>query len=372
MKSFQKTKYIGVVYYESERRRDKCYYITYKTGGKFNREKVGWASEGISPLYASELRADRTRGARHGEKFTRLSLTEGVNLYLESLNGTVSDKAIKDITGRLAKAQYFFGFSVTLYDIKPEHIVKYINHLKNARTEKGRKYAPQTILHYYAVLRQMYNYLIDIGKYEGKSPLTKETRNSVPKINNEIINYLSEDEIKNMLGALDKYNDQSLANFFRFALFTGMRKGEIFKLTTADVDFDKHLVTIRAPKSGQDEVIEASSAAVDVIKKQISFMKKSRISSPHVFYSSATGKKRTDVKRQFETLKKLAGIDRPFRFHDLRHNFATMLIDSGADIYTVQKLLTHKDPSTTQKYAHFKTGRLKSAADAAVNGMLKG
>ena len=74
-----------------------------------------------------------------------------------------------------------------------------------------------------------------------------------------------------------------------------------------------------------------------------------------------------DINKQVNRIKKRAGLPAEFRpLHGLRHTYASMLASSGkVDMYTLQKLLTHKDPRMTQRYAHLRDETLKKAAKVA-------
>ena len=167
-------------------------------------------------------------------------------------------------------------------------------------------------------------------------------------------------------GALER---KMLGNTFLFAILTGFRRGEIFKLSLPDVDLARRIITLRDPKSGRDEVVEVSKKAIEIIHNQLELINRNKIKAKAIFCLS-NGARRVIIKNQFTMLKKRAGITRHFRFHDLRHNFATAALDTGAELHVVQRLLTHKDPKTTLKYAHLKTGRVGAAADAVSKYML--
>ena len=80
----------------------------------------------------------------------------------------------------------------------------------------------------------------------------------------------------------------------------------------------------------------------------------------YVFVSDRTGKPYTDVKTSFKTALKHAGIE-DFRFHDLRHTFASRLVMAGENIRTVQELLGHKDIKMTMRYSHLSTAHKQKA-----------
>ncbi len=77
----------------------------------------------------------------------------------------------------------------------------------------------------------------------------------------------------------------------------------------------------------------------------------------------------TDIRRRVNPIKEAAGITGDFRaLHGLRHTYASMLASSGkVDLYTLQKLLTHKSPVMTQRYAHLRDEALRNASSLAGN-----
>ncbi|MHA2031686.1 MAG: tyrosine-type recombinase/integrase [Candidatus Kariarchaeaceae archaeon] len=90
-----------------------------------------------------------------------------------------------------------------------------------------------------------------------------------------------------------------------------------------------------------------------------------------MFYNG-THKKidRWKLKNNFNKAVKESGIDH-FRFHDMRHTFATRLVQNGVDIYKVSKLLGHKDVSTTQRYAHHYPESLRSSVEILDSATIK-
>jgi site-specific recombinase XerD len=84
---------------------------------------------------------------------------------------------------------------------------------------------------------------------------------------------------------------------------------------------------------------------------------------PHPFIARG-GKPLTTIHRVWTRLRNEAGLPH-LRLHDLRHNYASMLINSGRTLYEVQYILGHSDPSVTQRYAHLSTKSWQDAADSA-------
>ena len=86
--------------------------------------------------------------------------------------------------------------------------------------------------------------------------------------------------------------------------------------------------------------------------------------SPYLFTNVRTGKRLTTINKVWrEALRMQAELPR-LRLHDLRHQFASMLINSGRSLYEVQQILGHSDPSVTQRYAHLSTKSLQDAANS--------
>jgi integrase len=145
----------------------------------------------------------------------------------------------------------------------------------------------------------------------------------------------------------------------KMALFTGMRRGELFRLKWRDIDFERGFIHLRTPKGGPDQKIPLNLAAREVL------MNHPRLSE-HVFPGRG-GKQRVDITKQVNRIKEAAGIPKDFRaLHGLCHVYASMLASSGqVDLYTLQKLLTHKSAAMTQRYAHLRDETLRRASDLA-------
>ncbi|MCL6622873.1 MAG: site-specific integrase [Syntrophobacterales bacterium] len=234
--------------------------------------------------------------------------------------------------------------------ITPLDIEKMKLDLKKGLNKRGKPYAPATIKHQLVILRRLYNLARRWGMYSGKSPLESV---SMPRIDNQKTELLKDEELARLLDTLEKWPFKESAAFVKFALFTGLRRGEMFKLTWDDVDFERGLIRLRDPKGGKTENIPVSKEALDVLRTLDAV-------SPFVF-PGKNGKQRTDFNGPWQRIRRAAGLP-DFRFHGLRHHFASALVSAGYDLLVVQKLLTHKDVKTTQRYAHLAPGTLKEAA----------
>ena len=224
-----------------------------------------------------------------------------------------------------------------------------IERMKKELRERG--YAPATIKHQIAILRRLFNLARKWDLYEGKNPVESV---EMPKIDNQITEFLKDDEIDRLLKVLEEWPCKESSALIKFALFSGFRKGEILRLTWEDVNFEQGMITLREPKGGKTQTIPISPQALEVLRG----LKKT---SPYVFPGQG-GKQKTNFRGPWYKIRKAAGLPDKFRFHGLRHHFASVLVSNGVDLLVVQKLLTHKDSKTTQRYAHLAPGALKDAA----------
>ena len=161
---------------------------------------------------------------------------------------------------------------------------------------------------------------------------------------------LSPEQIAALIKAIDEDYDVQIANLMRMALFTGMRRGELLRLKWEHVNFRRGFIRLVDPKGGKDASIPLNDTAREVLENHPK-------TSEYVF-PGKNGGKRAEVRRGVNRIKERAGLPADFRpLHGLRHTYASMLASSGqVDLYTLQKLLTHKSPAMTQRYAHLRGG----------------
>jgi integrase len=235
--------------------------------------------------------------------------------------------------------------------ISPIDIERMKTELKKGVNKRGKPFAAATIKHQLVIIRRLYNLARKWGLYEDKNPIESV---SMPKLDNEKTEFLTDAELTRLLETLEIWPFKDTVAFIKFALFTGLRRGELFKLQWQDVDFERGLLTLRDPKSGKTENIPVSVQALDVLKSR-------DVTSPFVFPGKG-GRQRTNFNGPWRRIRQAAGLPEGFRFHGLRHHFASTLVSNGVDLLVVQKLLTHKDSKTTQRYAHLAPGAIREAA----------
>jgi integrase len=170
--------------------------------------------------------------------------------------------------------------------------------------------------------------------------------------NNQRDRFLSQEEIEALLKACSPH----LLSIVEVALHTGMRKGEILSLTWEQIRGG--LIYLRETKSKRPRQIPIEERVGEIFKE---LQAKNRWKSSYVFLG-LDGKPLGDVKKAFLGACRRAGIEN-FKFHDLRHTFASHLIMKGASIKAVQKLLGHAESRTTDRYSHLAPDHLKDAVN---------
>lgn len=226
-----------------------------------------------------------------------------------------------------------------------------------------------------SALKAMLNRAVEWDLIEG-NPLSSVK--PLKEDNNPIVRHLDAAEEKVLRRALDRRQEQQKAERHRYnswlasrgkerlamypdeftdylkplvlvALNTGLRRGELFDLELRDVDLKKAEIRIRAEvsKSSNSRRIPMNTECAETLKGWIEQTKQSAL----VFPSPVTGRRFDNIATAWSGLMKLSKVQ-DFRFHDLRHTFASKLVMRGVDLYTVKDLLGHASVETTQRYAH--------------------
>jgi integrase len=246
-----------------------------------------------------------------------------------------------------------FG-SKTLESISALDIERMKLELKKSTNKNGKPFTPATIKHQIVLLRRLCNLAAKWRIYTGPNPVSSV---EMPKLDNQITEFLSDDELARLRNVLDSWPCLITASLVKFAMLTGLRRGELFRLEWTDIDFEHRLITLRAPKGGKTMTIPISKEAASVI---------SELDRPSQYvFPNASGTPRKSIRDTWESMKRKAELPAYFRFHGLRHSWASRMVSSGIDLATVQTLMTHKHVSTTERYAHLMPSALKRAADAS-------
>lgn len=357
-----KTDYVGVYYVRAHAvgtgKPEKIFYIAYRRNGKLIEEKAGRQfQDAMTPARAARIRAERIEGKSLSNKARREKKKR--ELETEKQRWTISkiwdayEETNPSLRGMRTDRNRFGKHLKPIFGDKELKDLSPLD-LDRLRVNLSKTKALQTVKHVLALLRRLSNFAVNDRLCQGIGFKIK-----LPKVSNEKTEDLNSDQVRSLLKAIKEDPHPQAGDMLKLALFTGMRRSEIFRLEWKDLDFDRGFIFIRHPKSDENKKIPMNAEVTAVLENI------DRIGSPLVF----PGRKGVwvDIKKVVNGIRERAGLPKDFRiFHGLRHVFASMLVSSGqVDLYTLQKLLTHKSPEMVQRYSHLRDETLKRAAALA-------
>ena len=338
------TEFSGVYFVELANE-NKSFFIRYKRNGKSVEERAGRSNEGWDAELAYLLRSERMSVI----EFQAGNIHHGSDLKTGRhwTFSKIFEKYLRlrpDLKGRENDIYRFKNYlEMDFADIAPEDlshgdVERFRHNLQN----KGLK--PATVGHVLELLRRLANFAVKKNYCRGLS-----FKLEMPKVENQKTEDLSQHQLEKLLQVLEEEPDLQVSNLVRMALYTGMRRGELFELCWSDIDFHNKTITVRSGKKGQYPTIPMNEMAEKVLAEHAHVPGSSKFVFP-----GRNGKKRTECKRALLRIRKNAGLPEDFRLlQGLRHVYATMLVSSGkVDLETLQSLLTQKSPLMTQRYAH--------------------
>lgn len=221
----------------------------------------------------------------------------------------------------------------------------------------GRK--PATVNRYTATIKHMIRKAVEWEM--AHEDILRKVRGAkhLPE-NNKRLRYLSVEECKTFIHGCAPHLRPVVIALFH----TGVRLNEILSLTWNRVDLLHGFIHLDKTKNDERRDIPISSTLHETLSGIVR-----RIDSPYVFLG-VDGKRIKSIRTGFKSALRRAGIT-DFKIHDCRHTFASHLVMGGVPLYTVGKLLGHKDPLMTQRYAHLAPEQMTAAVsvlDTALNG----
>jgi integrase len=338
------TEFSGVYFVELANE-NKSFFIRYKRNGKSVEERAGRSNEGWDAELAYLLRSERMSVI----EFQAGNIQHGSDLKTRRhwTFSKIFEKYLRlrpDLKGRENDIYRFKNYLEMVFadiapaDVSHGDVERFRHNLQN----KGLK--PATVGHVLELLRRLANFAVKKNYCRGLS-----FKLEMPKVENQKTEDLSQHQLEKLLQVLEEEPDLQVSNLVRMALYTGMRRGELFELCWSDIDFHNKTITVRSGKKGQYPTIPLNEMAEKVLAEHAHVPGSSKFVFP-----GRNGKKRTECKRPLLRIRKNAGLPEDFRLlQGLRHVYATMLVSSGkVDLETLQSLLTQKSPLMTQRYAH--------------------
>lgn len=195
--------------------------------------------------------------------------------------------------------------------------------------------------------------------------VTRNPTKGVPcfEENNQLERCITKAEAQHLYAKLLDSENTMLRFIVPALILTGARKRELLDARWENFDLHKRLWRIPISKSGKARYVPLSDGALQVLA-QVPKLDQ----CPFAFANPATGKPYVSIYCSWNTARTRAGLP-DVRMHDLRHSFASFLINAGRSLYEVQKILGHTQVRTTQRYAHLAQETLLDAANAAVDSL---
>lgn len=251
----------------------------------------------------------------------------------------------RDISLSAHLTQAFGSYSLT--SVRPSMLSEY----KTGRRLEGA--APKTVNDELKLLSHAYKLATMEWEWVTENPVLKVSRE---KVRNSIERWLTQDEEKRLLAASCPW----LREILLFALHTGLRQSEILNLQWLQVDLFRRTLTILEQKNGSKDTLPLNDTALEVLTARV---RVKPLQTGYVF-ANEVGNRRDarNLLRAFYPALTEAKID-TFRFHDLRHTWATRLVQAGVDLYVVQKLGRWKTITMVMRYAHHYPESLRAGAE---------
>ena len=380
----QKTIYPGVRYREHASRRfngvpDRYFFIRYRLHGNLREEGLGWASEGWNAKKASVILA-KLKGA-HVTGEGPQTLSEKRQLAKERGEQEAAEKRRREreqlcfekifMDTYFPQAQANKGLRscqreqslfrlwispvigrIPLKDVTGFHLEK----IKKNMADAGL--TPRSIRYALAVVRQVFNFARSHNLFHGENPTAKV---KIPRADNRRHRFLSREEADQLFAAL-AFKSHQVFEMALMSLHCGLRAGEIFSLTWGDIDLDKGMMVLRDTKSGRNRVAFMTEDVKEMLAK------KPRGGNDDLVFPGRGGIRVNVISRSFDRAVRELGLNdgvtdprQKVVFHTLRHTYASWLVESGVDLYTVKTLLGHSTLAMTERYSHLGNGTLQNA-----------
>ncbi|HCT98569.1 MAG TPA: integrase [Methylococcaceae bacterium] len=211
----------------------------------------------------------------------------------------------------------------------------------------------------------MVRYMFNLAKKWGFNGAENNPASGITlfEVNNQRERYLTKSELNQLKDAIYLSDNTQLKYIVILLLFTGCRKRELLDAKWEHFNVDLRVWRIPTSKSGKSRYVPLSDAVLKTLEQIPRFD-----NCPYVLPNPATQRPFNSIYYSWNTARHRAGLP-DVRIHDLRHSFASFLVNAGRSLYEVQNILGHSQLSTTQRYAHLSQKTLVDAANAAADAV---
>jgi len=208
------------------------------------------------------------------------------------------------------------------------------------------------------LIKHAMNLAIDWGMLE-KNPAAR-----IPLFHedNKVEHYMEAAEVERLLAVLRTDENRPVCNIAMLLLSTGCRLNEVLSAKWTDIDMVKQVLVLRAAntKGKKQRAVPLNASAMEVL----GMLDDTKDKFEYLFINHRTDQPYGTIAKVWDRLRNEAGLPH-LRCHDLRHQYASFLVNDGRTLYEVQQILGHSDPKVTMRYAHLSTKALLDAANSA-------
>lgn len=253
--------------------------------------------------------------------------------------------------------------TISLEGITGDELKQYVHHLY------GLRLSARSIARKISTLKKFFTYLSSHFNIKNNA---KELH--IPKIEKRLPTYLTQEEVTRVLAHSEQDRSplgvrNSIMIYILYG--SGMRVSELVNIKIADIHFDTRFISIEG-KGGRQRMIPIPQSVMTLVSNylqaQTTAVTPSSIKNPIYLFPIVYGKRIKPISRQscWIILKKIceqAGIKRAISPHQLRHSFATHMLEKGVDLRSLQVLLGHEEITTVEVYTHVETSQLRNIYD---------
>jgi len=306
-----------------KRKGSRFYWMTFRV----NSRKVYESTKTTNKKLAERIYAKRLTEITEGKyfetaKIKSIKFEDMVTKYISEHSHSRDSRTAKILL------RFFAGFTIS------QITTKVVSEYRSMRLKEVK---PATVYQELALLRRMFNVAIREWEWLRDNPVSRLSFSVGNK--NARDRWLTPEEEERLIE--NATNPYWLRALLLMALHTGMRRGEILNLRWSNINFLKRTIIVVKSKNDEKRTIPMSNTLYNLLNSI-----DVRDISGRVFPISGSSLRQAFDKLVFKTSLE------DFRFHDLRHTFATRLIQAGINIYVIKELLGHKTITMTMRYAH--------------------
>ena len=304
------------------------WYIDFTFKGQRIRESIGPSRKGAEKVIAkkkAEIAENKFLDKR--KEPDPIRFYDFAKEYLQWAKVNKKPSSLRRTTSLMRQLSQEFE-EKNLSEITPWQIEKY-------KAKRKEQVKPATVNRELALLKHMFTKATEWSRVK-ESPAKK-----VRLLKGEVkrVRFLTPDQVQTVLSNCAAH----LRPIVTVAVHTGMRKGEVLGLKRDHVNYEQGIISLFDTKNGERRDIPMN----ETVKATLKGVENESL----YFFCNEEGQPFGDVKKAFATALRKSGIV-DFRFHDLRHTFASNLVMAGEDLNAVGELLGHKTPGMVKRYAH--------------------